>query len=69
LKVGAPEALKVTVGTATAPQVGPSGKVTKVSLVPAVLMKGPMPAAPPGAAQQGKQAPEPPANAATNTAQ
>ena len=70
LKVGAPEALKVTVGTATAPQVGPSGKVTKVSLVPATLMKGPTPVAPPVfAAPHAKQAPQPAADATTNTAQ
>jgi cytoskeleton protein RodZ len=41
LKAGKPEALKVTVGTATAPQVGPTGKVTTVSLAPESLMKGP----------------------------
>ena len=41
LKAGKPEALNVTVGTATAPPVGPPGKVTTVSLLPADLMKGP----------------------------
>jgi cytoskeleton protein RodZ len=42
LKAGKPEALKVTVGTATAPAVGPAGKVvSKVSLLPADLMRGP----------------------------
>lgn len=41
LKAGKPEALKITVGTATAPLIGPPGKVTTVSLAPAVLMKGP----------------------------
>lgn len=41
LKAGKPEALKVTVGTAIAPPVGPPGKVTTVSLLPADLMKGP----------------------------
>ena len=47
LKAGKPEALKVTVGTETAPQVGPSGKVAaKVSLLPADLMRGPTQAAP-----------------------
>ena len=46
LKAGKPEALTVTVGGATAPQVGPSGKVTTVSLAPAALMKGPGAAAP-----------------------
>src|SRR4051812_32749940 len=40
LKAGKPEALKITVGTAVAPQVGPPGKATTVSLNPADLMKG-----------------------------
>ena len=55
LKAGKPEALKVTVGTATAPPVGPPGRVaSKVSLLPADLMRGgeqpvpPAPSAPPG---------------------
>ena len=53
LKAGKPEALKVTVGPAVAPPVGPPGKVAAhVSLKPADLMRGP---AQPGAA--------PPANA------
>jgi cytoskeleton protein RodZ len=53
LKAGKPEALKVTVGAAVAPPVGPPGKVaSKVSLKPADLMHGggqagaPAPAAP-----------------------
>lgn len=50
LKAGKPEALTVTVGGAQAPQVGPSGKVTTVSLAPASLMKGPAAQAPPQAA-------------------
>lgn len=42
LKAGKPEALRINVGSATAPQVGPAGKVaTKVSLIPADLMRGP----------------------------
>lgn len=41
LKAGKPEALKVTVGNATAPPIGPPGKVTTVSLAPASLLKGP----------------------------
>ena len=41
LKAGKPEALTVTVGGAQAPQVGPAGKVTTVSLARASLMKGP----------------------------
>src|SRR5436305_3155506 len=39
LKAGKPEALKVMVGTAVAPQVGPAGKVPTVSLNPADLLK------------------------------
>lgn len=42
LRVGAPEALRITVGQAVAPAVGPAGQVTSnVSLLPADLMKGP----------------------------
>jgi cytoskeletal protein RodZ len=42
LKAGKPEALRVTVGSATAPPVGPAGKVAaNVSLLPADLMRGP----------------------------
>jgi cytoskeletal protein RodZ len=41
LKAGKPEALQVRVGTATAPPVGPAGKVTSnVSLKPVDLMRG-----------------------------
>lgn len=40
LKTGKPEALKVTVGTAVAPPVGPPATTIKVSLLPADLMKG-----------------------------
>ena len=60
LKAGKPEALKITVGTAVAPPVGPAGKVaSKVSLLPADLMRGPAP----------PTAPAPPAAATvTNTA-
>jgi cytoskeleton protein RodZ len=48
LKAGKPEALRVNVGTAVAPPVGPAGKVaSNVSLAPADLMRGPA-AAPPG---------------------
>jgi cytoskeleton protein RodZ len=47
LKAGKPEALQVRVGTATAPAVGPAGKVTSnVSLKPADLMRGPAQPAP-----------------------
>jgi cytoskeleton protein RodZ len=42
LKAGKPEALQIKVGSATAPQVGPPGKVaSNVSLKPADLMRGP----------------------------
>jgi len=66
LKAGKPEALKVTVGAAVAPPVGPPGKVaSKVSLKPADLMRGGAPApgaSPPPAAPP--PAPAPVANAA-----
>lgn len=43
LRVGAPEALRITVGTATVPPVGPAGQVTSnVSLLPADLIRGPV---------------------------
>jgi cytoskeletal protein RodZ len=46
LKAGKPEALKVTVGTTVAPPVGPAGKVaSKVSLLPADLLKTGQPVA------------------------
>ena len=52
LKAGKPEALRVNVGTAVAPPVGPPGKVaSKVSLLPADLMRGgaqPAPVTPAG---------------------
>ena len=42
LRAGAPEALRITVGNAVAPPVGPAGQVTSnVSLQPADLMRGP----------------------------
>jgi cytoskeleton protein RodZ len=52
LRAGAPEALRINVGSAVAPPVGPAGQVTSnVSLLPADLMRGPAaPAAPTGAA-------------------
>jgi len=59
LKAGKPEALKINVGSAVAPPVGPPGKVaSKVSLKPADLMHG--------GAQAGAPAPaaSPPGNAA-----
>jgi cytoskeleton protein RodZ len=42
LRAGAPEALRISVGSAVAPPVGPAGQVTSnVSLLPADLMRGP----------------------------
>jgi hypothetical protein len=47
LKTGKAEALRITVGTAVAPTVGPAAtKVSNVSLRPADLLKGPQAAAP-----------------------
>jgi cytoskeleton protein RodZ len=47
LKTGKPEALRVTVGNAVAPQVGPAATtVSDVSLLPADLLKGPQAATP-----------------------
>jgi cytoskeleton protein RodZ len=63
LKAGKPEALRVTVGTAVAPPVGPAGKVaSNVSLLPADLLR-PGPAAAPAAAPPPPSgvAPPPPA--------
>ena len=51
LKAGKPEALRINVGTATAPPVGPAGKVVSgVSLKPADLMQAGAQAAPPASA-------------------
>jgi cytoskeletal protein RodZ len=58
LKAGKPEALKVTVGTTVAPQVGPAGKVVTVSLNPAELLKGPAAATPSAAAPPVAAAPQ-----------
>jgi cytoskeletal protein RodZ len=72
LKAGKPEALRINVGSAVAPPVGPSGRVaSNVSLLPADLMRGGAAApAPPAAAtpapppRQRAAAPRPPAAAA-----
>ena len=49
LRAGAPEALRINVGTAVAPAVGPAGQVTSnVSLKPADVMRGPAQPAAPG---------------------
>lgn len=54
LKAGKPEALRITVGNAVAPPVGPAGQVTSnVSLQPADLLRTEQPQAQP---QQGQQA-------------
>ena len=43
LTTGKPEALRISIGTADAPQVGPSGqRVSSVSLIAADLMRGPV---------------------------
>ncbi|MEP6982702.1 MAG: helix-turn-helix domain-containing protein [Sphingomicrobium sp.] len=57
LKAGKPEALKVTVGATTVPQVGPTGKVTTVSLLPSDLLKGSAVATPPPGPQPTLSAP------------
>jgi cytoskeletal protein RodZ len=68
LKAGKPEALKVTVGATSVPQVGPAGKVTTVSLLPADLLKAPAAAAsPPPAASPPSAAPPPRAARARRT--
>jgi transcriptional regulator with XRE-family HTH domain len=61
LKAGAPEALRINVGSAVAPPVGPPGKTaSKVSLKPADLMRGPQTAAaaPPTPATAPRTAPK-----------
>jgi cytoskeleton protein RodZ len=60
LKTGKPEALKITVGTAVAPPVGPpAATVSDVSLLPADLMRGPQTAAPAPAPAAAEPAPAP----------
>lgn len=55
LRAGAPEALRITVGDAVAPPVGPAGAVaSNVSLAPADLMRGPGA----GGGQAGSPAPQ-----------
>ncbi|MEA3068374.1 MAG: hypothetical protein QOK41_1781 [Sphingomonadales bacterium] len=56
LKAGKPEALTVAVGSTTVPQVGPTGKVTTVSLLPSDLLRAP-PAATAPAAPAARQRP------------
>ena len=60
LKAGKPEALRINVGNTVAPPVGPPGKVvSKVSLLPADLLKGGQTAAPGQAAPPPVAAPAP----------
>jgi len=60
LKTGKPEALKINVGNAVAPPVGPPATtVVNVSLLPADLIKGPAAAAPAPAAAPTAAAPPP----------
>jgi cytoskeletal protein RodZ len=73
LKAGKPETLKITVGNAVAPPVGPPGKVAaNVSLLGPDLMKGPAAATvgaqPPATAAPAPAAPPPPATAPSNQA-
>jgi len=70
LKAGKPETLKITVGSAVAPPVGPPGKVAaNVSLLGPDLMKGPTPAtAQPVAVAAPAPAAPPPATALSNQA-
>ena len=47
LRTGKPEALRITVGSQTAPAIGPPATTVRdVSLLPADLMRGPQPAQP-----------------------
>ena len=67
LKAGKPEALRVNVGSAVAPAVGPAGRVaSNVSLLPADLMRGPAAAAPP--AGRPPAPPQPPVQPQGNSA-
>ena len=66
LRTGKPEALKIMVGTALAPPVGPPGqRVSDVSLLPADLLKGG--AATPLTAAPATATPPPPAAAPSRT--
>jgi len=76
LTTGKPEALRISVGTADAPAIGPAGQtVSGVSLLAADLLRGPATAAPVAAtpapsrppAQRPRPAPAPPAAAAPDT--
>jgi cytoskeletal protein RodZ len=69
LKAGKPETLKITVGNAVAPPVGPAGKVAaNVSLLGPDLMKGPVAASGPQPAPAAAAPPPaaPPATAPSN---
>lgn len=61
LMTGKPEALRIAVGTADAPPVGPAGKkVSGVSLLGADLVRGPVPSAPSIPPAGGNSAAAPP---------
>jgi hypothetical protein len=67
LKAGKPEALRVNVGSAVAPPVGPPGRVvSKVSLLSADLMRAGS-AASPSAGTPATPAPSAPPGVQTNT--
>lgn len=58
LKTGKPEVVKIMVGTAVAPPIGPAGQMVKdVSLLPADLMRTGEPVSPPAAATVQPAAP------------
>ena len=66
LTTGKPEALRIAIGTADAPAVGPVGeRVAGVSLLAADLMKGPAPASAPAPAAAAQTSAAPPQRART----
>ncbi|MGI8931510.1 MAG: helix-turn-helix domain-containing protein [Sphingomicrobium sp.] len=68
LTTGKPEALRIAIGTADAPAIGPAGeRVSGVSLLAADLMKGPAASSPPAPAPAAA-APAPPRPAPRHTA-
>jgi cytoskeletal protein RodZ len=72
LKTGKPEALRINVGNAVAPPLGPPAKKVTASLLPADLMKGPAAApspAPAPATAMPRAAPRPPVHAKKAPAQ
>ena len=66
LTTGKPEALRIAIGTADAPAIGPAGtRVAGVSLLAADLMKGPAPASAPAPAAAAQTSAAPPQRART----